>query len=74
MGEMGEIGFTVFFCECAFKGVKRPFLQCKTGILGLPKGPCGKTGRDELQTSTQKRNVWPAAFCEKEVLLQETSR
>ena len=50
MGGMGGIGFTAFFCEYAFKGVKRPFLQRKTGIFGLPKGHCGNHCLWEIET------------------------
>ena len=74
MGGMGGIGFTAFFCEYAFKGVKRPFLQCQTGIFGLPKGHCGKADGQNCSRHYKKRNSLPAAFWEKEVLLQETSR
>ena len=66
MGGMGGIGFTVFFCEYAFKGVKRPFLQRQTGIFGLPKGHCGKADGQNCSRHYKKRNSLPAAFWEKE--------
>lgn len=46
----------------------------QNGHFRLAKGALWQGGWTKLLTSLQKKNSLPAAFCEKEVLLQETSK